>query len=202
MNNDFHNHTTKDFRNCQVHRVPGSPLVAWLFFWIYSMKKIDISTPKHPDTFALVDDDYYPIATKFNWSIEWAKYSNTGYVARYKQVDKKTVRIFMHRELMSPADYESVDHINGNGLDNRICNLRICSHQQNLQHRKVNRNSTSGFKGVTQRKGRHKWYARIQASGNRTRLGSFHSPIEAARAYDKAAKELYGEFAWLNFPDE
>ncbi len=92
-----------------------------------------------------------------------------------------------------------IDHINGDRSDNRIFNLRECSRLQN------NCNSRSfgkcGFKGVSTDKGR--WRARIGVSGRKMRfLGLHDTPEAAARAYDRAARELWGDFAKLNFPDE
>lgn len=95
-----------------------------------------------------------------------------------------------------------VDHINGDTLDSRRCNLRICTHQQNQWNRKKCRGA-SNLKGVTLHKagcaGRH-WMARIEKDGHRRFLGYFTTDVEAARAYDAAAKVLFGEYAGLNFP--
>lgn len=92
-----------------------------------------------------------------------------------------------------------VDHVNGNPLDNRRANLRPATSAQNAQNRRVRRDSKAGLKGVRQyRPG--KWLARIQVHGERVHLGVYGSPAEAARAYDAAAREHFGEFARLNFP--
>lgn len=96
---------------------------------------------------------------------------------------------------------DMIDHINGNGLDNRICNLRLATQSQNMANwtRRAKRNC---YRGVS-----HKgynfpkpWQARIGHQGVRLYLGTFANKKDAARAYDKAAKELFGEFAKLNFP--
>jgi hypothetical protein len=93
-----------------------------------------------------------------------------------------------------------VDHINGDPMDNRRDNLRICTVQQNNWNRKRRPNGSSSFKGVCAVGGR--FTANIAPNGKMTHLGSFATEEEAARAYDKAAREHYGEFACLNFPSD
>lgn len=106
----------------------------------------------------------------------------------------------MHRLIVGAGKGEMVDHINGNGLDNRRSNLRLCSQLQNMGNRGKSRNSNQPFKGVrlVRDKPRNKpWRASI---GKECRhLGFFATAEEAARAYDAAATERYGEFAFLNF---
>lgn len=98
-----------------------------------------------------------------------------------------------------------IDHKNGNGLDNRRSNLRFCTNAQN-QHNQRKWGSRSGkplssrYKGVSWHRRGH-WRAKIQAQGKRRYLGQFQSEEAAARAYDRAARELHGEFAVLNFSD-
>lgn len=89
------------------------------------------------------------------------------------------------------------DHRNGNGLDNRRGNLRIATHAQNNRNRRGC--GKTGFKGVTKFTHCERYFARIKHHGKTVHLGCFGDPAEAARAYDRAAKELFGEFAWLNF---
>lgn len=97
-----------------------------------------------------------------------------------------------------------VDHANGDGLDNQRSNLRPATHGQNMFNKRLYKNSTTGFKGVTiKRGGRYiRWQAQIQASKLHRHIGYFDTPEEAARAYDAVACELFGEFARLNFPEE
>jgi len=103
--------------------------------------------------------------------------------------------------MSAPADMQ-VDHINGNPLDNRRENLRICTRAQNTCNRKAVVNSKSGYKGVTKKNSSRKWIPEIRKDGKKLYLGSYNTPEEAAKAYDKAAKEIFGEFAKLNFPDK
>lgn len=161
------------------------------------MKKIELTQGK----FALVDDDAFPLVARFNWHA--IKGGGLWYAVRGVNVGGKIHRIFMHRYLMLAVAGQSIDHVNGDGLDNRLENLRVCSHQQNHFNRKPNANSISGFKGVSFcRKEKNPWLARIMRDGKMRRLGAFSTPEEAARAYDKAALELFGEFARLNFPEK
>jgi hypothetical protein len=93
-----------------------------------------------------------------------------------------------------------VDHINGDPLDNRRANLRICTVQQNNWNRRRRPSGHSRFKGVTLSSGR--WTAFIAPNGKQVCLGSFPTEEEAALAYDAAARDAYGHFACLNFPPE
>lgn len=96
-----------------------------------------------------------------------------------------------------------VDHINGDGLDNRRSNLREANAAQNAANAGLRSDSVSGFKGVyPNTAGGLPWKAEIRANGKRRYLGIFGDPATAARAYDAAAREAFGEFARLNFPQE
>ena len=108
----------------------------------------------------------------------------------------------MHRLIMNAPPGTVVDHIDGNGLNNRRCNLRICTQKQNSRNSAPSRHSSSRFKGVYYCKRTRKWIATIGYNGRTIHLGSFDDEIEAARAYDRKARELFGEFAYLNFPDK
>jgi hypothetical protein len=94
-----------------------------------------------------------------------------------------------------------VDHVNGDGLDNRRANLRPATVSQNGANVGLRAHNTSGFKGVTWHAQRGRWQARIGCGGDRKHLGLYDSPEDAARAYDCAALAAFGEFARLNFPE-
>jgi hypothetical protein len=114
----------------------------------------------------------------------------------------RQLRIIFHRKIMDVGVDEFVDHRNGDFTDNRRSNLRKASRCQNRHNSRMPSHSRSGYKGVTQR-AYGLWRARIGEpgqGGRRLQLGDFKTAEEAARAYDRAAIELYGEFASINFP--
>lgn len=106
----------------------------------------------------------------------------------------------MHRVILNTPKGMESDHINGDGLDNRRCNLRICTTSQNQQNQQTqSRIKSSGFKGVNWAKRANKWVARIVIAKKEMWLGSFDSELKAALAYDNAAKKYFGEFSKTNF---
>lgn len=133
-------------------------------------------------------------------SIDWNISSNLQH--RYVQKnqrgsDGKSHCIRLHRLIMGAPDGLVVDHINGDSLDNRRVNLRVCTHAENMRNRKIHKNNRSGFKGVYFDPGcpKRPWRAEIKVAKQRKRLGFYSTPEEAHRAYVLAAKELHGEFA-------
>lgn len=132
------------------------------------------------------------------WS--WLRLGNVRkgfYAMRVLYVNGKRTHTQMHRLITGAKDGEMIDHVNGNGLDNRRCNLRLASPTQNRAN--LNRPySASGFKGVTLNKACRKWQAQIGCEGKQHYLGLFIDPKDAARAYDTAALSLFGEFAKTN----
>jgi hypothetical protein len=111
--------------------------------------------------------------------------------------DGKRRQVRLHTFL---TGWSRVDHINGDGLDNRRANLREATHAENMRNTGVRSDNTSGYKGVHWYKSRKAWQASIKAEGKQLFLGYHSSAESAARAYDAAALELHGEFAGLNFP--
>ena len=108
----------------------------------------------------------------------------------------------MHSAILESHKGSDIDHIDGNGLNNQENNLRYSTHSQNMSNRGLDKNNKSGFKGVSWYQPSQKWQVKIAVQGKQKHLGYYSDIEEAARAYDAAAKELHGEFAWLNFPDE
>ena len=106
----------------------------------------------------------------------------------------------MHRQIMIAPEGFVVDHIDGNSLNNRKTNLRICTQAQNIHNSRPRRNRSSKYKGVFWDKVNKKWSTNIRKGDKRIYLGGFDDEIEAAIAYDRKAAELFGEFAYLNFP--
>lgn len=152
-------------------------------------KEIQLSRGK----VAIVDDEVYESLARHKWHCD-----SIGYAARkvWKGFKCETVR--MHRALVDAPDGMVVDHINGNKLDNRRSNLRVCTRAQNLMNRGKQRNNTSGFKGVSYHKQCSKWMAFIKLNKRFINLGLFDTPEAAALAYNEAAKKYHGEFAKLN----
>lgn len=138
---------------------------------------------------AVVDDEDYEFLNQWKWHI------NRDTPSRMMGSRKNRKRQDMGRLLMNNPVGKVVDHKNRNRLDNRRANLRICTKKQNLANRGVNKNSTTGYKGV-HFDSRHKSY-NVVIKGKH--IGSYKTLEEAAVVYDKKATELYGEFAYLNF---
>lgn len=153
---------------------------------------------------ALVDDGDYEYLNQFKWCAHKNR-SGNFYALRYSSViNGRGHRIHMSRQLLrlECGDKRQGDHINHNTLDNRQTNIRICTRQQNQMNRKPWQNSSSHFKGVSWCKRRKKWEVRMQLREKHIFLGYFEGEIDAALAYDLAAKKYHGEFAHLNFPNQ
>ena len=144
---------------------------------------------------AIVDDEDYDWLNDFNWYYAKAGYAARGIRNRKEGWQKK---ILMHREIMNASIGKEVDHINGDGLDNRRSNLRLATHAQNIRNGKHRTNNTSGYKGVFWQKDHKKWCARIMIDYKPKHLGYFNTPEEAAQAYNEAAIEYSKEFGRLN----
>ena len=151
--------------------------------------------------YAMVDPADYKRLRKYEWFTR--KGRNSFYAIRHapRGKVKRGTLIYLHREIIQVPDGMVVDHINHDGMDNRIANLRPATYSQNLYHRKKRAGTKhSKYKGVSWKKDRRKWVARIGFEKKDIHLGCFHSEIDAAKAYDAAAKKYHGEFASLNFP--
>lgn len=146
---------------------------------------------------ALVDEaDHEQVVAAGRWSAH--RDCNTFYATRNaRRGDGSYAMVALHTFL---TGWPLTDHINGDGLDNRRSNLRPATHAENMRNRRIGSNNTSGFKGVSLNRRTGRWAACIVADGRRNWLGYHATPEAAARAYDAAARELHGEFAWLNFP--
>lgn len=134
------------------------------------------------------------------WLIQWNWHAQKNGRIFYAHYGAK--KISMHRVIMGAYNHEiMIDHINHDGLDNRECNLRLVTNQLNQLNSLKQENCTSRYKGVSFYKNKKKFVARIINKKGSIFLGMFKDEISAAKAYDKYAKENYGEFANLNFPN-
>lgn len=149
------------------------------------------------DQVTLVDDEDYEWLSKHKWYAQWGRYTYRAYRM------KENRAVSMSVVIMQPPQGMEVDHVNGVTLDNRRINLRIATSSQNKMNRGGNHKSTSRFKGVSYYTDRDSWVAQIKPPGAKCKyLGAFSNEEEAARAYDTVARELYGKYAFLNFPQE
>ena len=164
------------------------------------MKQIALSTTgkKYKGLYsAMVDDENYDLVKDLTWSVMMD--NNTQYA--YTQMIVNGVRkpVKMHRFILGVTDPKiKVDHGDSNGLNNQKHNLRTCTHQQNMGNQNKRKNCSSKYKGVRHKKQLNIWEAYICSRGEYKHLGYFKTEIEAAKEYDKAAIESYGEFAKLN----
>lgn len=151
--------------------------------------------------FAIVDAEDYERINRYKWYAQ--RRVQTYFAARTASCHngKRGATLLMHREILRAAKDVEVNHRNGEGLDNRKANLRICTHAQGNFAQRKQENTTSIFKGVSWYRAGSKWEADITHKRKQFHLGYFDDEREAARAYDRKAKELFGEFARLNFED-
>lgn len=147
----------------------------------------------------VVDDWNFDFLNQWKWLSLWSKDAQGYYAVRWDYVNNKRMMIYMHRVIMKTPDGMKTDHIDGDTLFNLECNLRICTHSENMRNRGKNKNNKSGYKGVYWDSHAGKYRSRIMYNKKIIYLGLYDDPIEAAMAYDEKARELHGEFAGLNF---
>lgn len=132
--------------------------------------------------------------------LKWCAQSRKGRFHAARYFGKKYE--YLHRYLLDAPSGIEVDHKNGDGLDNRRENLRLATKTQQRQgYRRPKTGTTSKYRGVSRWNGYDKWQAEISFNKKKIRLGGFDKEEDAARAYDKKARELFGEFASPNFPN-
>lgn len=155
--------------------------------------------PLNRGKYALVDDADFDWLNQWRWNIHSNGCAKRN-ISKTVNGKRKFKTIRMHRLIMNPPEGFEVDHINGDPLDNRRENLRVCKHSENCRNTKWQKGK-SQFKGVYKYKNKwgEWWAARIRIHPHRYVIGYFHEEMEAAFAYDLAALSLHGEYARLNF---
>lgn len=162
------------------------------------MKEIPLTGKYAFGRVTLIDDEDYETVSAYRWRIAktiQGKEYVVAYIPNPDRIGKGMSNYGLHTLI---TGFSMVDHRNGDTLDNRRENLREATYCQNSANRPAHKRTCTGYKGVNRSNGR--WQARIMKEGKRKFLGNFDTPEEAARAYDVAARELHGDFAWLNFP--
>jgi len=186
-------------------------------------KQFIIESKKYGNYTVLVDEEDWDKVKNYTWRLQYdTRYGRIGSVRTniireprerrnpkftsrrgWEKAGFKEKQLKIHNVILDHDPNKSnliVDHINGNVLDNRKCNLRLCTRAENARNVKKSKSNTSGYIGVS--KESTKWLACVTLDGKVYRAGRFEDKVEAARARDRKAIELHGEFARLNFPIE
>lgn len=150
---------------------------------------------------AIVDDDDFDRVSQFKW-VAWVKKregkTEVYAIRTFRRPHKQQRTVQLHRFVMDVWDGRLVDHRNHDSLDCRKVNLRVCTHAQNTMNSRKRRDGSSQYKGVRFISKLKKWSVRITVNGQRRYVGFYLSEEEAARAYNDAARQHFGEFACLN----
>jgi hypothetical protein len=165
------------------------------------MQYIELSQGKR----AMVDDEDYEWLSQWKWSLFHNKNrAGNGYAVRnIYEGGRVKERIYMHRAITNAQPGQEVDHADRDGINNQRANLRIATRQENSRNttKKVQRDLTSQYKGVSRKNKNWGWLAGITTDEGYVGLGTYQTERMAAIAYDRAALQYHGEFASLNFPD-
>jgi hypothetical protein len=162
-----------------------------------------VDIPLSRGLWGTVDIEDAPSVLVHRWFAWRCPTNRTFYVMRNLKVEdgaNKRGTIRLHRFFLQCGPTEEGDHRDGNGLNNRRSNLRTCLRRENAKNQQLAVTNRSGFKGVHFCNTWKRWIARIHYDSKMTFLGHFKNPVEAAMAYDEAAKKYHGQFARLNFP--
>lgn len=160
------------------------------------MKQIIVFSKKHGKKIIKVSDSDFKVVSKFKWSIFAG---NTTFYALTTWIEKgKKTTKYLHRLILNAKSNEFIDHIDHDGLNNQRRNIRLCSPAQNSKNMSKHRDNQSGLKGVSLDKRRGNFRSRIKIGNKHVWLGSFRCALDAAHAYDAAAKKHFNQFAKIN----
>lgn len=152
------------------------------------MKRIPLTQGKY----ALVDDEDFAELSRFKWQF------SCGYAKRSASAQERReglpTSINMQRQILGFPEGMDTDHINGDKLDNRQSNLRVCSHTENTRNRRKYDHNQSGHVGVHWQSKNKKWVAQIKVNQQVKYLGIFEDIKEAIAVREKAAKQYFGEY--------
>jgi len=175
------------------------PLLAFrLLRYGYTFRRIYLGDGE----FTILDPKDYYLYSRFKWSV--AGHDGKFYAVRGIKTGRKKMKLErLHRIIINAPDGLFVDHKNGNSLDNRRDNLRLATSSQNHCNKIIDKSkSSSQYRGVIFRKKSGRYIAQITYKETNHYLGSFDNEIDAAKAYDAAARKHHGDFARLNFPQD
>ncbi len=172
-------------------------MLLWRWFWYgHTYRRVKLL----PDKYAKVDPENFHEVSKDIW---WVKDNDGTFKAvRFLPGGNCGLPVYMHRQIMESKKGEIIDHVDRDGLNNLRSNLRLATKSQNNMNRSGRKGTSSKYKGVSWFNRGGYWRAMIHFEGRYKFLGRFESETEAAKAYDEAAREYHGEFAYQNFSEE
>jgi hypothetical protein len=164
----------------------------------YTFRRIKLTRGKY----AMVDVEDFEWLNQYKWHCSHYDYAKRA-VPNRSGKGRRQVSVYMHKLLCPVPEGKIADHVNRNSLDNRKENLRPATQKQNVWNRKFTRKGgKTRYNGIRWDKNKEKWQVRLTINGRRKSFGYYADEIEAAKAYDRAAKKYRGEFAVLNFPEK
>lgn len=164
----------------------------------YCFRRIKLTQGKY----AIVDAEDYERLNAYKWHCTHYGYAKRA-VSNKSGKGGRQGAVYMHRVVCPAPEGMIVDHINRNSLDNRRANLRAATQKQNVWNRKfVRKGGKTRYNGIRWDHNKGKWQVRLTINGRRASFGYYADETEAAKAYDRVAKEYRGEYASLNFPKE
>jgi hypothetical protein len=158
------------------------------------MKTVQLNGKLAAGRVAVIDDEDFDLVSQFKWHVTFTK-SSGPYAASCSKINGAWKTFSMHKLI---TDWPLTDHEDGDGLNNQRSNLRPATNGQNGANMKVKAAKSSQYKGVSWRRDRNKWQAAIKIDRRQRNLGFFTDELEAARAYDRAARDAWGPYARVN----